>query len=394
MTWYLKSKTSRFFDSFNDGVNKKFEDTAQAIQVCIEDMYNEARIAGLAMQRATLSGMSQMGKNHDERLAAIEASLEEVKAKLAHRESLLEFDFGPAMLQAFLIGFENVSLTAHSDVAYTGERIRAIPRVKTLDDNAVNRVQDCAKHLEKHIVGDSGLNLLVQSKNLLVESNAKAKLEVWLSRENTQILWISGPLEPQHLSSARAASLAVVAAANSTGAPLISHFCEKPSRNFQTEGQDLERIGLIGLVYNLIHQLVNLDSESWDHTLDEELFKALDGTEESWPQSISLLDHLLRKVSCLQYCAIHGLNDLESGRGSEWCSQLIDVLKREQAGKMTFNLLFTTTGQSRVLSKSIPYIHRHSLTKRMGDVEKRGKRLNYPTRTAQWRCRPLDAGDP
>lgn len=387
MTWYLKSKTSRFFDSFNDNVNKNFEGTAQAIQGCIDEMYNEAGIAGLAMQRATLSGMSQMSQNHDERFSAIEASLGEVKAQLAHRESMLEFDFGPAMLQAFLSGFEKVSSTSYGSVAYTGERIKEISRVKTLDDTAMNRVQVCTKHLEKHIVGDSGLNILVQSKNLLVESNAKVKLEGWLSRDNTpQILWISGPLEPQHLSSARASSLAVVAASNSIGAPLISHFCEKPPRNPQTDGKDPERVGLIGLVYNLIYQLVNLNSESWDHTINEERFKALSGTAESWPHSISLLDDLLQNISCLQYCAIHGLNDLESGRGSEWCSQLIDIfLHRQQAGNTAFNLLFTTTGQSRVLSKSIPYTNRYNLTKRMREVERRGKRLNYPTRTVQFK---------
>ena len=118
MTWYLKPKSSRFFDSFNDNVNKKFEETAQVIQGCIDDMYNEARIASLAMQRATLSGMCQISQNHNQRFSAIEASLEEVRAQLTHQKSMLQFDFSSAMLQV-LSSFEKASLTAQGRIAYS-----------------------------------------------------------------------------------------------------------------------------------------------------------------------------------------------------------------------------------------------------------------------------------
>lgn len=109
MSWYMKSRASRFFDSFNDNVNKKLEETAQAIQRSINGMYSEAAIGGLGMQRATLLGMSEMSQNHNRRLSNIEASLEEVKAQLAYQQSMMGFDFGPAMVQAFLSSFEQVS---------------------------------------------------------------------------------------------------------------------------------------------------------------------------------------------------------------------------------------------------------------------------------------------
>jgi hypothetical protein len=259
--------------------------------------------------------------------------------------------------------------------------METVSRAYTLDDMAMHRDAASIRHLEKYIVGDSGLNILAQSKQWLVESNAKVKLEGWLSPGDTpQLLWISGPLEPRHLSGARAASLAVVATANSIGAPFISHFCDKPPRHLQTEEQDLEKVGLIGLVYNLILQVVKLRIENSNLTINGERFNALNGTIESWPQSLSILDDLLQDVSGVQYCAIHGLNDLESGTGFEWCSQMVDLLlKHHRAENTAFNLLFTTTGQCRVLSRSIQYMSRCRLTKRMGEVEKRGKRLNYPS---------------
>lgn len=109
MWWYMKPKTSRFFDSFNENVNKKLEETAQTIQGSIDNMYSEAAIGGLAMQRATLQGISEMNQIHDRRLETIEATLGEVKSQLAYQQSMMGFDFGPAMVQAFLSSFPQAS---------------------------------------------------------------------------------------------------------------------------------------------------------------------------------------------------------------------------------------------------------------------------------------------
>jgi len=109
MSWYMKPKTSRFFDSFNENVNKKLEETAQTIQGSIDNMERLAAIGGLAMQRATLQGISEMNQNHGRRLETIEATLGEVKSQLAYQQSMTGLDFGPAMVQAFLSSFEQAS---------------------------------------------------------------------------------------------------------------------------------------------------------------------------------------------------------------------------------------------------------------------------------------------
>jgi len=121
MIWYMKSKASRFFDSFNDNVNKKLEETAQSIQGSIDDMYSEAAIGGLAMQRAALLGMSEMRQHHDRKLDSIEASLEEVKAQLAYQQSMMPFNFGPVMVQAFLSSFEHGSSSSFGVTSSIGK---------------------------------------------------------------------------------------------------------------------------------------------------------------------------------------------------------------------------------------------------------------------------------
>ena len=246
------------------------------------------------------------------------------------------------------------------------------------------------EHLLSHIIGSSGVQLLSQSKSLFVESSAKAKLQAWLSRDGQQqVLWVSSSFEPQYLSSARTASLAVVATAHSLDAPLISHFCEKPRRYSDTRAKDSEKVGLIGLVYSLILQLVQLGSETSNLTINDKRLGKLDGTIESWPVSLSLLGDLLQTITCLQYCVIHGLNDLESAEGYDWCLEFLDILLKYQTDG--YNILFSTTGQSRVLSKSIQFTNRYSLIKVKGDVQKRGKRLDSHTRMSNHGSPPQDA---
>jgi hypothetical protein len=235
------------------------------------------------------------------------------------------------------------------------------------------------EHLQSHVIGSSGVKLLSQSETLLVESSAKTKLQAWLSRDGRQqVLWVSSSFEPQYLSTARIASLAVVATARSLDAPLISHFCEKPRRDSETRAKDSEKIGLIGLVYSLILQLVRLGSETSKLTINDKRLDKLDGTMESWPLSLSLLGDLLQTITCLQYCVIHGLNDLESAEGYDWCLELLNILLKYQPDG--YSLLFSTTGQSRVLSKSIQFTNRYSLIKAKGEVQKRGKRLDSYTK--------------
>ena len=246
------------------------------------------------------------------------------------------------------------------------------------------------QHLEGHVFGSNGVKLLSKSKILLVESSAKAKLQTWLSRDGEQqVLWISSPFEPQYQSTARTASLAVVATAHSLDAPLISHFCEKPRKGTETRAEDNEKAGLIGLVYSLILQLVQLGSDTSHLTINDERFAKLDGRAESWPVSLSLLEDLLQTITSLQYCVIHGLNDLESAEGYNWCLELTNILLKYQ--RDGYNILFSTTGQSRVLSKSVQFTNRFVLVKAKGDVQKRGKRLDNYARTSSCGASPRDA---
>lgn len=98
-------------------------------------------------------------------------------------------------------------------------------------------------------------------------------------------------------------------------------------------------MGLIGLVYSLIRQLLQFNVEENDLDLSPERFAKLDGTMDSWECSLDLLEDLLDRTRFLPYCVIHGLNKLDWSAGAVACEEFLDILlRRQQKAGSDFNI--------------------------------------------------------
>lgn len=241
---------------------------------------------------------------------------------------------------------------------------------------SMQRIEAAARiqHLDDHIMGNDGLNLL---NDVYLRTASKAvlcKLQDWTSSSDSNLLWISGPWELQQATSTRAASLGVIAAALKLKVPFIAHFCEMPKRALVMEP---EKAGMLGACYNLIRQLLQFNIADTELELSQARLQQLDGSEQSWTESLSLLYDLLHATPILPYCVIHNLSALECSTSAKWCNEFLDVLFRHQReAKERFNILFTTSGQSRILSSHIPIPSRLYTGESTRDVEKYGARLD------------------
>jgi hypothetical protein len=77
-------------------------------------------------------------------------------------------------------------------------------------------------------------------------------------------------------------------------APFISHFCGLSRRNDLDRGKNAQKIGIVGMLYSLIYQLLQSNGEDNGLQLSCDQLEELDGSEDSWPKGIFLLNEHLR----------------------------------------------------------------------------------------------------
>lgn len=363
--WYLRSRVSRAFGSFNENLKKGFDDAVAVIDDRITELYREASVSKAAMTAIILGELSDLRseirrqrpnyQQHDtsaghRMIVMLESSWRESK----FREGALESS-RPARL---------VEQASRVQEVATGRITRA--RARTY--NPI---------IEGFIIGDEGPGLLGTGRHWIAEDGVLPKLGEWTAqRETSRILWISSPHEVDCVTSARAAALAVVSAAWQAETPVISHFCRRQQRHMLRPGMSIEQVGLLGLVYSLIGQLLQFGETEDELAIGEETLDALDGRRESWGPSLAVLQELLVHTPMLTFCVIDGLNELEWGGGATWSRQFLDVLieRQKQAGTV-FNILLTTAGQSQVLPPHVQLKDRYISTKRAREVERTGRRI-------------------
>ncbi|KAI8665400.1 hypothetical protein NCS56_00975700 [Fusarium sp. Ph1] len=363
--WYLSSRLARAFQSFNENLKKGFSDAKEELEDDINELY-----------RLAFVGSTAMAAIRNGQVSSLEAETRRQRSlyprhdtSAGHRMFIL--------LEASWVGREFSKPSLESVKSHLA--IEPATPITDATATGLSRVQARAYSpaLKPFIIGDEGPGLFGQGNFWLVENDVLPKLRTWMVEDAApHTLWVSSPYDTTETTSARATALAVIAAAWQAETPVISHFCQRLQREKVREGMTIEQAGLVGLVYSLIHQLLQFSQAEDQLDISGKSLAALNGSNESWPESLNVLRALLDCTPVRMYCVIHGLNDLEWGGGREPCQQLLDVLfTRQQREGTVFNILLTTEGQSRVLPMCIQLKDMLIATKRARHVRRFGTRV-------------------
>lgn len=239
----------------------------------------------------------------------------------------------------------------------------------------------CTK-LDQFLSGSDGLSQAQEARLLVTDHNIITRLGSWAQGALTapRKLWIEFPFELQEATSASMAALGVIRTLALADAPFISYIPNRTTAfvpTAQSPSSSPEECGLLSVVYCLIRQLLRFRPGDDSFRADTDTLDHLDGGMGSWETGLSLFRDLLERTDGLRYCVIHGLNEFEGETSEGLCRELVALLvDHSRQALHPLSLLFSTSGQSRVLHEFIGWEERVYTDSSTRMVRKRGENMD------------------
>lgn len=336
--WYTESKLVRTFKSFDAGLKERYQKAKTRIEDCLSEIY---RVAGVAHVAEFSCRFEILEEKYDRMTQLLSDGFDQMLAGQAAQRTL------EAMVASAAIERRIESTNA----LCLGES--SVTEVPGIAPGYVDRAhaRTISKALSSLIVGTRGPALLQGGRFWIPDGNISVRLGDWIgSNAESPTLWIYSPMLSRGFSSSRAAALVAAVSAWDAELPIISHFCARLQSADLGTGRTQEEVGMIGLVYSLLTQLLDFEVEQDAFQASSDQLAKLDGSNASWPEALDLLTKLVRTTPQVQHCIIDGLNDLCFSSGADWCNVFLAVLfEHQKTSTHGFKILLTTTGSSRVL---------------------------------------------
>ncbi|KAJ5178624.1 uncharacterized protein N7500_001323 [Penicillium coprophilum] len=360
-TWYLKPKPAKWLDSFNSNFTTDYEDTTETIKRSIQLIREQALVEN-AWQ---LNRLDQSFTSFEKRLFAWVKEIRKEKNEAGGTMTALMLQMTERM-NLWEERFEFMQLQAQHE---TGGTIEG--GINSIDEREVAEIVDIPRGLSRseanwvcqrlqphidRIGGSDGIRLALQTGRLVAEPTIVQPLGNWAQATsgNALKLWIVSPFETGPRTSAQLAALGVIWTAIRARAQFLSYICQRPQYGTIPEMHNVEdKAGMMAMVYSLICQLLQFQPPDDRVCLQPEMLDRLTQPGERWTTGLMLLKHLLENTPTLRYCIISGINLLEGG-AREMCREFVDLLfSLARNADWPFRILFTTSGQSRVLDGTV-----------------------------------------
>ncbi|KAL1648715.1 hypothetical protein SLS58_001890 [Diplodia intermedia] len=395
--WFTKPAYRRLLNSFNQAILKERKAAEDGIISAISKIRQMGEQEGLRWTsdiKDTTHDVNDRLKEMGSAFQSMEAKVDECRAESRCTQQQL-LAMGRNMLHLLEQNFRKMDWEAQvQHQSYTRlmakQLLEAVPvempgesSDEGDDGQGLSRtdVDAHCRKLDKFIHGTDGIALAEEGRILLADPIIVDRLGSWAANAATrsQKLWLEFPFELQEDTSARMAALGIILTAAQADAPFISYIPKRPNEADIPRGQCVEDAGLLSVVFSLIRQLLRFRPKDDSFKLQSDTVEQLDGSIKCWKTALSLLGDLLRHTTSLRYCILHGMNEFESEDSEGMCSELVKLLVDHSGkGKFPFSILFTTSGQSRILYDFIPWDDRARTEISMRAIERRGKVFESP----------------
>ncbi|KAF6819055.1 phytanoyl- dioxygenase family protein [Colletotrichum plurivorum] len=240
------------------------------------------------------------------------------------------------------------------------------PTTSTATEMVLRRVTEIdsqTRQLERYFERSDVAPIPDPAQAVVADAAFVARLNSFTTDDESQVLYVHARYRPEGHRRLRESVAAYASLARRAGVHVVSHFCDLPLDE-PPEHRTREAIGLTGLLYSLIRQVVGFLPVGLDSGDDVPLpgdVLILDGTLRTWDNALSLFSRLAGSLNLpLLLFVVDGLNlfedDSEHSTDEELeglVNLLMDLVERGDAQGRVVKVLFSTTGPCDALSRKV-----------------------------------------
>ncbi|KAK3987611.1 hypothetical protein QBC44DRAFT_400058 [Cladorrhinum sp. PSN332] len=411
LSWYACGSMSRFRRSFNEDVQRMFEEDLKLVRdtSLLLGQHIQFHTAIDGRQTRMIAEDTNRVVHHvkeflDHQITTQKRFQEEVGLVLFQNAILSQFQMSPEEMRKSaekviaeysetihraiagsaikdLLVSQAAQEVSHNDHSSPIERVSPSPSIRGLGKDSENFKQPPAScvslgtdirprchMLEKHIHWEHVYPFIDSPHQLCAHPSFISSLTSFTTTIESSVLYAHGRYQNNVDSNLlRLSAGKYVTSAQEHGIPVISYFC-RLSPGTPPATRTRESLELISLIYALIRQVTDLLPAEISISIDlsEARFASLDGTLRTWDQAISLLSDLIGCIQLPQLLfVIDGLGLLEDEFGhrvtlrkvEELVKLLVGFAKHGFGDNKIFKALFTTSGLSAALCKQVGVDH-------------------------------------
>ncbi|KAK2051879.1 hypothetical protein LY76DRAFT_556540 [Colletotrichum caudatum] len=370
MDWMMKKRRRRLLDSFNEDLLTVFEDDMEKIKTITKRIRNLAEQGSRAEVRSARSTLEELARDvrvglEGERRhqAEMRHHAEGIKRNQQRNANLWSFEKRQQLADSIVDLLEDRALGWLEKARGMHDMSRqpflnptvalslvqpSIKATYTSEEVALN-----SRFLEDYFDRDRVRLPTDSFSPVMISPEILRNISEWAKAPAPNLLWLDGePIKCDDFDNPITMIAAkVISLAEQSQTPVMSHFCElRRGQKLRFGNDSKEEQSLVGLVYSLIRQLVELLPPVFEASSDlsAEKFNSLDGTIQCWHAALATLTDLAGLMPGPVFCIIDGLHWLNDRSTDNCLSEFVRVLR---GGPL--KMLLSTTGRSVVLRTEI-----------------------------------------